>query len=224
MKEQIQILLESSQEFLNEIARAIPMIIGALAILLIGWLIAKLVKRLFIKLLKVVRLSYLTEKSGLENFLKEGGIKLSVTELIGSLFYWIIMLIVIMAALNSLQLTSAKELFNQIILYIPNIIVSIIVFLLGLYVAKFVSQAIVVALKNMKDQTAQFFGKIAYYAIIVLTIFIVLSQLNIAENIVTVAFLLIFGAFCLAFGLAFGLGGKDYAADLLKKLKDKENM
>lgn len=223
MKEQIQILLESSQQFLNEIARAVPQIIGAILILLIGWLIAKLVKRIFVKLMKLVKLNWLTEKSGIEKFLKEGGVKITAVDLIGSLVYWIIMLIVIMSALNTLQLTSAKELFNQIILYIPNIIVSIIVLLLGLYAAKFVSQAITVSLKNMNDNSAQLIGKISYYAIIVLTIFVVLSQLNIAENIVTIAFLLIFGAFCLAFGLAFGLGGKDYAADLLKKLNDKEN-
>lgn len=171
--------------------------------------------------MKLVKLNWLTEKSGIEKFLKEGGLKITAVDLIGSLIYWIIMLVVIMAALNTLQLTSAKELFGEIILYIPNIIVSIIVLLLGLYAAKFVSQAIIVSLKNMDDNSAQLIGGISYYAIIVLTLFIVLSQLNIAENIVTIAFLLIFGAFCLAFGLAFGLGGKDYAADLLKKLKDK---
>ncbi len=222
MKEQFQIFLESSQEFLNQIAVSLPQIIGAILILIIGWLIAKLVKRFFVKLLKLVKLNYLTEKSGVENFLKEGGVKITALDLIGSLVYWIIMLIVIMAALNSLQLTSAEVLFNQIILYIPNIIVSVVVLLLGLYLAKFVSATVAVTLKNMNDSTVHLIEKITYYAISVLTVFIVLSQLNIAQEIVTIAFLLIFGAFCLAFGLAFGLGGKDYAADLLKKLKEKK--
>lgn len=222
MKEQIKILLESSQELLNEIARAIPQIIGAILILLIGWIIAKLIKKFFVKLLKLARLNYLTEKSGIEKFLKEGGVKITAIDLLGSLVYWIIMLIVIMASLNTLQLTSAKELFSQIVLYIPNIIVAIVVLLLGVYTAKFISQAIGVTLKNMKDATVHLIEKITYYAIVVLTIFIVLSQLNIAENILNIAFFSIFGAFCLAFGLAFGLGGKDFAADLLKKLNDKE--
>jgi small-conductance mechanosensitive channel len=189
----------------------------------VGWLIAKLIKRIFIRLLKLVKLNYLTEKSGIEKFLKEGGLKITAIDLIGSLIYWIIMLIVIMSALNVLQLTSGEYLFAQIIMYIPNIIVSIIVLLLGLYAAKFVSQAISVSLTNMNENLGQLIGKISYYAIVVLTVFIVLSQLNIAENIVTIAFLLVFGSFCLAFGLAFGLGGKDYAADLIKKLKDKGN-
>ncbi|PKQ60840.1 hypothetical protein BZG02_17710 [Labilibaculum filiforme] len=223
MKEQIQVLLESSQQFLNEFARAIPQIIGAIIVLIIGWLIAKLIKRIFVKLMMLVKLNWLTEKSGVEKFLKDGGVKITAVDLIGSLIYWIIMLFVIMAALNTLQLTSAQDLFNQIILYIPNIIVSILILLLGLYAAKFVSQAIAVTLKNMHEASSHLIEKITYYAIIVLTIFIVLSQLNIAENIVTIAFLLILGAFCLAFGLAFGLGGKEYAASLLKKLQEEKN-
>ena len=218
MKEQTQILMESSQQFLNEIARAVPRIIGFLLILLIGWLIAKFLKGLIIKVLKMAKLGYLTEKSGVEDFLKKGGVKTTAVDIIGGLFYWIIMLIVIMTALNSLQLTSAKELFNQIILFIPNIIVSVIILLLGLYAAKIVSKSIAVALNNMDDKFVSIIEKITYYAIIVLTVFIVLSQLNIAQEIVTIAFLLILGAICLAFGLAFGLGGKEFAADILKRL------
>jgi len=222
MKEQVQIFIESSQQFLNEIALALPKIIGALLILLIGWIIAKLIKKAIIKLLQIVRLNVLSDKVGIEKFLKEGGVKLTVTDLIGSLFYWIIMLTVIMASLNSLQLTSARDLFNEIVLFIPNIIVAIIILLLGLYIAKFVSTVLSSSLKNMKDKSAEIIEKIAYYAIVVFTIFLVLGQLNIAQSIITNAFILIFGAICLAFGLAFGLGGKDYAAEILKKMKEKQ--
>ncbi len=222
MEEQFKILLESSQEFVNQIARAIPQIVGAVLILIIGWLIAKLVKKLTIKLLKLVKLSYLTEKSGVDKFLKDGGSKLTTIDLIGSLLYWLIMLIVIMSALNSVQLTSAEVLFNKIILFIPNIIVAIIILLLGLYLARFISQALAVALNGINDKAARLMESISYYAIIVLTVFIVLSQLDIAENIVNIAFLLILGGVCLAFGLAFGLGGKGYAENMLKKLHEIE--
>lgn len=219
MKEQVQIFLESTQEFLNEIARVLPLILGAILILFIGWIIAKMVKKLFIKLFKLMKFNYLTEKSGIEKFLNEGGIKISFIDLLGSLIYWLIMFIVIMAALNTINLTSAEVLFNKIVLFIPNIIVSVIILLIGFYAAKFVSQAISLSLKNIDEKVVLIIEKITYYSIIVLTVFVVLSQLNIAENIITIAFLLILGSFCLAVGLAFGLGGKDYAADLLKKLK-----
>lgn len=222
MKEQVQIFLESSQQFLIEIATALPNILGALLILLIGWIIAKIIKKIFVKLLRLVKINYLTEKSGIEKFLKEGGVKFTAVDVIGTLIYWLIMLIVILASLNSLHLTSAQDLFNEIILFIPNIIVSIVILLLGIYIAKFVSDLLSVSLKNMKDKSANFIRRLAYYAIVVFTVFIVLGQLNIAQGIITSAFILFFGALCLAFGLAFGIGGKDYASDLLKELKEKK--
>ena len=222
MKEQVQVFLESSQEFLNQIAISLPRIIGAILILLVGWIIAKLLKKAIVRLLRLIRLNSLSEKVGIEKFLKEGGLKKTAVDLIGSLFYRIIMLTVILAVFNSLQLNSAQELFNSIILFIPNIIVSLIILLFGLYAAKFISNVLSSSLKNMKDKTADIIEKIAYYSIVVFTVFLVLGQLKIAQDIITNAFILVFGAICLAFGLAFGLGGKESASDVLKSINAKK--
>ena len=222
MKEQVQIFFESSQQFLNEIAVALPKIIGALLILLIGWIVAKLLKKAVIKLLHLVRLQSLSEKVGIEKFLKEGGLQKTAVDLIGSLLYWLIMLTVILAIFNSLQLTSAQELFNSIILFIPNIIVAVIILLFGLYAARFMANVLSSSLKNMNDKSAELIEKIAYFAIVVFTVFLVLGQLKIARDIITNAFILVFGAICLAFGLAFGIGGKDFAADILRNIKTKK--
>lgn len=222
MKEQVQVFLESSQQFLNEIAIALPKIIGALLILLLGWIIAKLLKKAIVKLLLLVRLNTLSEKVGIEKFLKQGGLKKTAVDLIGSLFYWIIMLTVILAVFNSLQLNSAQDLFNSIILFIPNIIVALVILLFGLYAAKFISTVLSSSLKNMNDKTAEFIEKTAYISIVIFTVFLVLGQLKIAQEIITNAFILVFGAICLAFGLAFGLGGKEYASDILKNIKTKK--
>jgi len=222
MSEQINLFWESFRQFLNEIAVALPQIIGALLILLIGWIIAKVIKKLVVKGLKLVRFNYLTDKTGIEKFLIDGGVKVSSIDVIGTLVYWIIMLVVILATMNSLKLTAASTLFNEIMLYIPNIIVAIIILILGIYFARLVSQVLITSLKNMQEKTAVIIGNIAYYAIIVLTVFIILGQLNIAEQIVNNAFILVFGAICLALGLAFGLGGKEWASDIIKKYLKKE--
>lgn len=224
MKEQVQIFLESSQQFLNEIAIALPKIIGALLILLLGWIIAKLLKKAIVKLLLLVRLNTLSEKVGIEKFLKQGGLKKTAVDLIGSLFYWIIMLTVILAVFNSLQLNSAQDLFNSIILFIPNIIVALVILLFGLYAAKFIATVLSSSLKNMNDKTAEIIEKIAYFSIVIFTVFLVLGQLKIAQDIITNAFILVFGAICLAFGLAFGLGGKESAAEVLKNIKTKKEV
>lgn len=223
MKDQFNLFIESSQQFLNEIAVALPKILGALIILIIGWIIAKLLKRLFVKLLKLVKFNFLTEKSGIEKFLKEGGVKTDSIEVLGTLLYWIVMLIVIMATLNSLNLTAASALFNEIMLYIPNIIVAIVILIIGIYLARMVSQIIKTSLKSMQDKTADLISKISYVIIIILTIFLTLGQLNIAQNIVNSAFQIIFGAICLALALAFGLGGREKASEILNELFKKKN-
>ncbi len=221
MKEQFNLFMESSQQFLNEIAVSIPKLLGALFILLIGWIIAKMLKRLIVKLLKIVKLPYLTEKAGIDKFLSEGGVKVTAIDVLGTLIYWIVMLVVILATLNSLNLTAAATLFNQIMLFIPNIIVAILILIIGIYLAKIVSNIIITSLANMKDTSSKVIGKIAYYAILVLTVFIILEQLNIGKEIVTNAFIILFGAICFSFVLAFGLGGREWASEIIKKYLKK---
>lgn len=223
MKEQLNLFIESSQQFLNQVATSLPQIIGALLLLIIGWIIARILKNLIIRLLKLVRFSFLTEKTGIEKFLREGGIKVTATDIIGTLVYWIVMLLVILATLNSIKLTAASTLFNEIMLFIPNIIVAILILIIGVYLARLVSQILTTSLKNMKETTAETIGKIGYYAILILTVFIILGQLNIGAEIVTSAFQILFGALCLALGLAFGLGGKEWAADVINKYLKKKS-
>lgn len=222
MKEQLNLFLDSSQQFLNAIAISLPRILGAILILIIGWIIAKLLKRGLRKLLYLVKFNYLTEKTGIDKFLKEGGAKLNSIGIIGTLFYWTLMLIVLIATLNSLNLTVASTLFNEIMMYLPNIIVAIVILIIGIYLARMVSQITKTSLKGMKEKTSGLISQIAFIAIIILTIFVTLGQLNIATEIVTSAFSIIFGAICLALALAFGLGGREKAAEILDELMKKD--
>lgn len=222
MKEQLDLFLDSSQQFLNAIAISLPRILGAILILIIGWIIAKLLKRGLRKLLYLVKFNYLTEKTGIDKFLKEGGAKLNSIGIISTLFYWTLMLIVLIATLNSLNLTVASTLFNEIMMYLPNIIVAIVILIIGIYLARMASQITKTSLKGMKEKTSGLISQIAFIAIIILTIFITLGQLNIATEIVTSAFSIIFGAICLALALAFGLGGREKAAEILDELMKKD--
>ena len=129
----------------------------------------------------------------------------------------IIMLIVIVAAFNSLGLRVASELFNQVILFIPNIIVSIFVLILGLFLANFTRQVVVTYCRNVGIQNADTMGKIAQYAIVIFVVSIALTQMNIGEEILTNLIVVLFGAVCLALALAFGLGGRDWASRVIEK-------
>jgi len=221
MKVQADIFIQSINEFFIKLSGFLPQIIGAIIILIIGWLIAKIIKSTSIKLLKVIRLNVVTEKAGIDKFLQDGGMKKSSIEIIGSLFYWLIMLIVLLAALNSLGLSVASELFNKIVLFIPNIIVAIIVLVLGLFFAKFVAEVLITYIKNVGIGHAETIGKITQYAIIIFVVSLALTQLSIGKEIILTAFQIFFGAVCLALALAFGLGGKEWASRIIEKLEKK---
>lgn len=219
MLEEIQsVLVESYNTFFNELAAFLPSLIGAILILIIGWIIAKLVKTASVKLLKLIRLDVVTEKAKIDKFLKDGGSEKSAIEILGSIIYWLIMLIVILAGLNTLGLSVASELFNQIILYIPNVIVAVLALIFGVFLAGFIAQVVTTYLSNIGVKQASIIGAIAKYAIILFVVSLSLTQLSIGEQLVTNAFLLLFGAACLALGLSFGLGGKEWAAGVIEKI------
>lgn len=217
MEDLTDILLQSYNVFFNQLASFLPKLIGAVVILIFGWIIAKIIKTASIKILKLIRLNVITEKGGVDKFLLDGGVKKSSIEIVGTLFYWLIMVIVILAAFNSLGLSVASELFNQIILFIPNIIVAFLVVIFGLFLAKFISQALITYFTNVGMENTETIGKIAQYAIVVFVISVSLTQLNVGEEIIANAFLIIFGSLCLALALAFGLGGREWAANIIKK-------
>lgn len=217
MEDLTDILLQSYNVFFNQLASFLPKLIGAVVILIFGWIIAKIIRTVSIKVLKLIRLNVITEKGGVDKFLLDGGVKKSSIEIVGTLFYWLIMVIVILAAFNSLGLSVASELFNQIILFIPNIIVAFLVVIFGLFLAKFISQALITYFTNVGMENTETIGKIAQYAIVVFVISVSLTQLNVGEEIIANAFLIIFGSLCLALALAFGLGGREWAANIIKK-------
>ena len=217
MEEITDALVQSYQTFFTQLSAFLPKLIGFVLILIFGWIIAKIIRAVSVRLLAVVRLHVLTEKAKIDQFLSEGGIKQSAIEIIGTLFYWIIMLIVIVAAFNSLGLRVASELFNQVILFIPNIIVSIFVLILGLFLANFTRQVVVTYCRNVGIQNADTMGKIAQYAIVIFVVSIALTQMNIGEEILANLIVVLFGAVCLALALAFGLGGRDWASRVIEK-------
>ncbi|MFC1725799.1 hypothetical protein ACFL4T_09240 [candidate division KSB1 bacterium] len=220
MQEQVDLIFESFSQFYTQLATYLPKIVGAIIILIFGWLIAKIVKMVAVKGLKLVRLNVVAEKAGIEKFLVDGGTKKPAVEIIGALFYWLIMLIVILAAFNALGLRIASELFNQVVLFIPNIIVAVMILIMGLFLAKFVSEVVLTYVKNIGFHHAEVISNITQYAIVVFVVSITLTQLNIGEKIVTTAFQAFFGAVCLALALAFGLGGRDWAKRQIDKFMD----
>lgn len=215
MNSTIDILRESLSAFFTKAAEFLPNLLGALLILLVGWIIAKIVQWSIQKLLKIVKFDSLIEKAGANKFLMKGGIKKTGSNLMASLFYWIIMLTVLVTFFNSLGLDVVSNLLNSVILYIPNIIISCVLLVVGMYLAEFVSTLVVAALRNGNVQNAETFGKIAQGAVMFFVGAIVLTQLGIAESVITTIVQMTLGGVALALAIAFGFGAREWAGGVV---------
>ena len=214
-----KMLFDPWKDFAVQLADFFPKLLASFVILVIGWMIAKVTQMAVTKTLKFLKVDVLSEKAGVEGFLKQGGMTHSSVGILGILVYWILMLIVLLIALNSLGLQTASDLLNRIILYIPNVIVAVFVLIIGMYFAGFLESVMETYLKNAGVKNARAIANGARYAIVVFVISMALEQLNIGKELVVSGFQIAFGAVCLALALAFGLGGRDWAAGVIAKMQ-----
>ena len=221
MQQQIDVFLASLTTFWTQLAGFVPQLLGALLLLFLGWLFANLVRTGVTKLLDLLKFDSVAEKTGIEAFLKQGNLDVSLSKLLARLVYWIIIFVVVVTVANSLGLHMVAELFNKVVLYIPNIIVAILVLVFGVLVARFINRMVFAYLNNMGVQGSLTISTIAEYGTIIFVVFVALEQLAIGTTLLTAAFQIGFGAIGLAFALAFGLGGREWAAGVIKKLTEK---
>lgn len=201
----------------NSIAEFLPTLIGALVILFIGWIIAKIVKGIMNRVLTAVKFNDLADKVGVNGFLVKGGLKHRASSLVATLFYWIVMFTTLVMFFDKLGLQVVSELLSDVIKYIPNIIVGCLLLVVGMYLAEFVSGLVVGALKGGGYDKPEMVGRIAYGAVMFFALAIVLEQLGIGGEIINTVVTVIMSGAGLAFGLAFGLGGRDWAAGIINK-------
>jgi len=219
-----QIIIEPVKNMIDKIMVFVPVLLGALIILLVGWIVAKIISGVIQKALDALKFNDFSAKIGLTDMLTKGGVSHSPTLLLSSVVYWAIMIIVLAITVDAIGLQVAANLLERITGYIPNVVSAIFVVIIGMFFAKLVSGVIRTAAANANVPRVELLGSIAKGAILLFTTVIVLEELSIASFFVTTTFQLFFGAACFAFALAFGLGGKDLAAKLLWDFFNKQNM
>ena len=198
---------------LNAFLAAIPLVIGALIIIVIGWIIAGVLARVVSEVFRRVGADRLFAEHGGQVYgSRSRDIKPSIVG--GELVKWLIRLVFLVAAANVLGLTQVSELLNDVLLWIPNLIVAAIILLVAPLLARFVRGAIEVGAGEMGFSNAPLLGRIAEIAIIAFAVIIAINQIGIAANLVNILFIGVVAALALAFGLAFGLGGRDVAGQL----------
>ncbi|MBM3252139.1 MAG: hypothetical protein FJZ11_05115 [Candidatus Omnitrophica bacterium] len=213
------IITEPVKEMLTKAAGFVPNFIGALAILIIGWILAMVIKTLANKILEVIRFDVLAHKAGISKILAKGGVKLTSSQILAALVYWLVMIMVLVMVVNALGLTVASQLLESLVVFIPRVIAALFVLVIGMFLGTFVSSIVRTAAMNANLPQPEFLSTLSQYAIVVFALVVSLVQLGIATILVSTTFNILFGAICLGLALAFGLGGKDAAARYIEELK-----
>jgi hypothetical protein len=199
----------------------LPALLGAIIVFVLGWIVASVLGSLIAKAIKTIKVDEALEKVGFNKRLKEVGISETTSELIGGIVKWFLVLVFLMAATNILGLSQVSDFLNNIILYIPNVVVAVVVLAVAFLVGGFVYNVVKGSTKAAGVMSATLLATISRWAIILFGIFAALIQLGIATSLISTIFIGIVAAISLAAGLAFGLGGKDEAASILRKLREE---
>jgi hypothetical protein len=213
----IDILFDTAREFLHQAAIFLPRLLLALVVVAVGWLLAKAARFAVDKGLRALNLPVLTERAGTDHFLQQAGMRGDTTTLFGLVAYWLAILVTLMIAFSGLGLTHITELLARVVWFTPKLLVAMLVMVFGSYCARFVGRAVQTYCEDAQIPDADLLGRIARYLIVIFVVMIALGQIEVGGDIVQRTFLIILGGLVLAFALAFGLGGKEWAAALLER-------
>lgn len=214
--EKVDMLLEPVRMFLVHVGDFLPKLLLAFAIIVAGWVIAKAVKFAVSRGLRAVNFHIVTEKAGVDEFLRQGGGDFDTTRLVALLAYGLVILAALMIAFNSLGLSYVTDLVVRILLFVSKAIVAVLILTFGAYFARFIGAAVTTYCKNVGVGDAALLGRLALYGIMMFVVLIALDQLGIGD-ILRETFLILLAAVALALALAFGLGGQQQAAAFLRR-------
>ena len=217
------LIAEPVRQMLTRIMAYIPVLLGALVILIVGWIVAKAIRQLVDWLLKTVRFDTLADKAGITGILRKGDLKITAREVVSGLVYWLVVIMVLVMVVNALGLPKASDILASLFAYIPKVIAALFVLVVAMFLASFVSGIVRTAAGNANLPRPEIFAGVSRWAIIIFAATIALEELGIASLLVTATFNIILGGVCLALALAFGLGGKEAAARYLEELKKRHD-
>jgi hypothetical protein len=194
----------------------IPKIIGFLIILLIGWLIASAIATAVASLLRAVKFNDLAQRGGLAAFVRNMGVQTDAAGFLANVAKWFVRLIVLVSAFDALGLPAVSQVLQQLLLWLPNLVVALVVLVIGGLAANAVAGLVRGATAESGLGNPDLLASIARVAVWAFVIVIAVNQIGVAATLVNTLFMAVVGALALALGLAFGLGGRDTAAEIVR--------
>jgi Conserved TM helix len=196
---------------------AIPNILGAIVLLVIGWIIAGIIAGIVTKLCRAIHVDTVADRIGVNGFLQQSGTEMRASGILGEIIKWGIRLVFIEMAAEQLGMPQVSQVINQILGFIPNIVVAVIILGVGAFLGQLLGGIVRGGAREAKLGNANVLAKLTQGTVIAFAIIAALNELNVAPVVVNTLYIGLVAALALALGLAFGLGGRHTAARLTEQ-------
>ena len=203
------------RESFAQLFQLVPLLFGALILLLAGYLVAKLLEKGTEKLLVRLGVNHWLERGGVLDAVERSGWRARPSRVFANLVFWFVMFAVLLVASNALGLESLADLFQQLVNYVPSVVAAIVIVLVGIVLGQFVDGLIMASAGGLHGGPT--LARVGRGGVVVLAVFMALQELGIAPDIVTTAFAILFGAVALGMALAFGLGNRELAGEITRE-------
>lgn len=207
-------VLVSVTQALENFIGFLPSLVGAILVLVLGWILSGLLASLIERVLRTIGFERAANSTGINGFIQRGGSGWTASRVVAEIVKWFIRLVAIQAAAQILGMERISEVINAILLWLPNLVVALAIVVVGALIARFVGGVVRASTSEMGLGNPDLLGGAARYGIIAFAVVAAVDQLGIAETVVNTLFVMTLGALALAFGLAFGLGGQQVAAQM----------
>jgi small-conductance mechanosensitive channel len=213
-------LIESGQEMLAGFLSALPQILFAILLLLVGWLVGAIFGRIIAQIITALKVDNALRGAGVEEVLNRAGFSLNAGAFLGDLVKWFVVLIALVAALDVLELQQVNVFLQEVVLlYLPQVIVAVLILFAAAIIGEVMQNVVAGSARAASLPSARFFGNVSRWAIWIFAVLAALNHLGVAQSFVQTLFTGIVVAISLALGLAFGLGGQQAAADYIQRVR-----
>ncbi|UII76695.1 mechanosensitive ion channel [Flagellimonas sp. HMM57] len=200
----------------RDIALALPKIIGALIILLVGWLVTKIILFVLGKILKLAKINTLSDKINEMNLFGKGDFKIDIIKVILGFVKWLLLLVFLIVAADILSWEIISTEIGNLLRYLPRLFSALALMMIGLYIGNFIKTTVKKLFDSLEFSGSNLVSNLLFYIIVIFISITALNQAGIDTTIITNNITLILGAFLLAFAIGLGLGSRDIITDMLR--------
>ncbi|MDH4082296.1 MAG: hypothetical protein OEV99_05165 [Nitrospira sp.] len=219
-------MMAAFQDMMKRVAVFLPKLLALFSFILLGIILAWVLKLALQRLLQAVRVDVLSERWGVQATLAKSGFKQPLSQIVGRLAFWMVFVLFVFMGVDALDLPATAALMGHLLGFFPSLVTASLLLLVGVLLGNFLGEATLIAMVNAQIHEARLIANCVRWGVFLFTISMVLTQLGIAKEVVVSAFSIILGGVVLALSIAIGLGGRNIARDALerrwRKAKDKE--